>query len=55
MAPADDCMKEMLVIVGFAGRRLGVPLTQLDAIKPDKAAREAIKDWRYWRAMGYEF
>jgi hypothetical protein len=55
MAPEDDCMKEMFVLVGFASRRLGVPLIQLDPVKPDKATREATEDWRYWVAMGYEF
>jgi hypothetical protein len=55
MAPEDDCMREMFVLIRFAGRRLGVPLVQLDPVKPDKATREAIMDWRYWAAMGYEF
>ncbi|HZP93898.1 MAG TPA: calcium-binding protein [Burkholderiales bacterium] len=55
MAPSDDCMKEMLVIVGFAGRTFGVPLVQLDPVKPDKATREAVEDWRYWMAMAYGF
>lgn len=55
MAPSDDCMREMFAIVGFAGRRLGVPLVQLDPVKPDEATREAMADWRYWTAMGYEF
>jgi hypothetical protein len=55
MAPADDCMREMFVLVQFAGRTLGVPLAQLDPVKPDKATREAIEDWRYRVAMGYEF
>jgi len=55
MAPGDDCMREMFVLVHFAGRKLGVPLVQLDPLKPDKATREAIEDWRYWVAMGYEF
>jgi len=54
-APSDDCMKEMFVIVGFAGRKLGVPLVQLDPIRPDKATREAVEDWRYWVEAGYEF
>jgi hypothetical protein len=54
MAPVDDCMKVMFVVVGFAGRRLGVPLVQLDPVKPDKATQEGIEDWRYWAAMGYE-
>lgn len=48
-------MKEMLVLVGFAGRKLGVPLIQLDPVKPGKATREAMDDWRYWVAMGYVF
>jgi hypothetical protein len=29
MAPGHDCTKEMFVIVGFAGRTLGVPLAQI--------------------------
>jgi hypothetical protein len=52
MAPVDDCMKEMFVLVGFAGRKLGALLVQLDPVKPDKATREAMQDWRYWVAMG---
>lgn len=55
MAPSDDCMQEVFVIVGFAGRKLGVPLVQLEPVKPDKATREAIEDWCYWVAMGYGF
>lgn len=55
MAPSDDCMKEMFVIAGFAGRRLGVSLAQLDPVKPDRATREAVEDWRYWQQMGWEF
>ncbi len=55
MAPADDCMKEMFVIVGFTGRKLGIPLIQLDAVNPDKATRAAVEDWRYWVAIGNVF
>lgn len=55
MAPEDNCMKEMFVVVGFAGRKLGVPLVQLDPVKPDEATHDAVEDWRYWSAMGYEF
>lgn len=55
MAPEDDCMREMFVLVRFAGRKLGVPLVQLDPMKPDKATREAMGDWGYWAAMGYVF
>ena len=55
MAPGDDCTREMFVLVRFAGRKLGAPLVQLDPVEPDKATREAVADWRYWRTMGYEF
>lgn len=47
MAKEDDCMREMFVLIRYAGRKLGVPLAQLDPIKPDKAMREAVEDWRY--------
>ena len=55
MAPEDDCMHEMFVLVGFAGRKLGVPLVRLEPVKPDEATREAVEDWRYWVAMGHVF
>ncbi len=55
MAHADECMREMFVLVRFAGRKLGVPLSQLEPVVSKGAARRAVEDWRYWVAMGYEF
>ena len=55
MAPEDDCMKEMFVRVRFAGRKLGVPLAQIEPIGADAATREAVEDWRCWQQMGWEF
>lgn len=55
MAPEDDCMREMFVLVRLAGRKLGVPLAQMEPIGADAATREAVADWRYWTAMGYQF
>ncbi|MEK6210945.1 MAG: calcium-binding protein [Pseudomonadota bacterium] len=55
MTKEEDCMHEMFVLIRFAGRKLGVQLAQIDPVKPDKATREAVEDWRYWRAMGYGF
>lgn len=55
MAPEDDCMREMFVLARLAGRKLGVPLAQMEPIGADAATREAVADWRYWRAMGYQF
>jgi len=55
MAPEDDCMHEMFVEVHWSGRTLGVPLSQLEAIEVDSETREAIEDWHYWVAKGYQF
>lgn len=54
MAPEEDCMGGMLALVRLAGRKLGVPFEQLAAVGADGETREAIEDWRYWTAMGYE-
>lgn len=55
MAPEDDCIREMFVLVRLAGRKLGVPLAQLEPIGADAATREAVTDWGYWQQMGREF
>lgn len=55
MAPEDDCMHEMFVLTRFAGRKLGVPLSQLEVLETGRETREAVEDWQYWVAMGYEF
>ncbi len=55
MAKEEDCMHEMFVLIRFAGRKLGVPLAQIEPIGVDAATREAVADWRYWQQMGWEF
>ena len=55
MAPEDDCMRTMIVLIRFADRTLGVPLDQLEAVTGGKAAREAMANWCYWVARGYAF
>jgi hypothetical protein len=60
MAPADDCESDMLVIIRWMDRTLGVPLAQLVRIEEDDEAFgyeesvEAIGDWHYWVARGYQ-
>lgn len=54
MAKEEDCMHEMFVLIRFAGRKLGVPLAQLEGVKAEPATREAVKDWQYWLKMGYQ-
>ena len=55
MAPEDTCSGDMLVLIRWQRRTMAVPLSQLTAIDPDEATREAIKDWHYWVAQGYCF
>jgi Calcium binding len=55
MAPEEDSEHDMLVDVQWQGRRLAVPLSQLEGIDVDEATQEAIGDWHYWVARGYEF
>ena len=55
LAPEDDCRGEIVALATLNGRPLGVPLSQLRALRvPDEAA-EAIADWHYWSSMGYRF
>lgn len=55
LAKEDDCMREIFVLTRFGGRKLGVPLAQLEAMGGKSKVREAVDDWRYWVAAGYEF
>lgn len=55
LAPEDACMNAMIVLIRFAGRRLGVPLSQLEVLEGDDQTREAVADWQYWKRMGYKF
>jgi hypothetical protein len=55
MAPTEDCEHDMLVDVQWQGRRLAVPLSQIEGMEADEATQEAIGDWHYWVARGYQF
>jgi hypothetical protein len=55
MLPEDECRHEMFVEIRWAGRTLGIPLSQLEALDEDDKTQEAIEDWHYWVARGYEF
>jgi hypothetical protein len=52
MAVEDACEHDMLVQIRWQGRRMAVPLTQLEAIGADESTQEAIGDWRYWVVQG---
>jgi len=55
MAPEDACSADMLVLIGWQGRTMAVPLSQLAGINVDESTAEAIGDWHYWVAQGYCF
>jgi hypothetical protein len=55
MAPEDACSGEMLVLIRWQGRTMGVPLAQLTGVGVDESTAEAIGDWHYWVAQGYCF
>jgi hypothetical protein len=55
MASGDDCLHEMFVEVQWSGRTLAIPLSQIAPIETDEKTQEAIEDWHYWVARGYEF
>jgi hypothetical protein len=52
MTVEDACEHDMLVQIRWQGRRMAVPLTQLEAIGADESTQEAIGDWRYWVVQG---
>jgi hypothetical protein len=53
MAGEDACEHDMLVQIRWQGRKMAVPLSQLEAIGTDESTQEAVSDWHYWVAQGY--
>jgi calcium binding protein len=41
-------MREIFVLIRFADRKLGVPLSQLEVICGTQKTREGVDDWRCW-------
>jgi Calcium binding len=54
MAPEQECQHEMFVLIRWERRPLAVPLAQLEGVAVDEQTRQAIEDWQYWVAQGYE-
>ena len=56
MAPEDECMKEIFIEINWQGRQLAVPLSQLEVIEEvEEETQEAVEDWHYWVARGYQY
>lgn len=54
MAPDDECAHEMFVLTRWDRGTLAVPLSQLEGVAVDEQTRQAVEDWHYWVAQGYE-
>jgi hypothetical protein len=55
MAPAEECEREIFVMMRWEREGLGVPLSQLEVVHGDKQTQQAVADWHYWVEQGYEF
>lgn len=56
--PSEEvCERDMFVFVKYLKytEPLAVPLSQLEPVDADEDTTQAIEDWHYWRARGYEF
>ncbi|MEO6887888.1 MAG: calcium-binding protein [Ktedonobacteraceae bacterium] len=55
MAPDEECMHEMAVVIPWKRRQLAVPLSQLEGVGVDQETQQAIEDWHYWVKQGHQF
>lgn len=55
LAEEAACRDEIKVTAEHKGQTIVVPLAQLEPVEVDEATREAVEDWHYWVARGYEF
>ena len=45
----------LMTFLKWQERQFAVPLSQLEGIRVDESTQEAIEDWHYWVAQGYQF
>ena len=55
MAPEEECGSEIFVWIERGGEKFAVPLAQLESASSNPETQEAVADWRYWVARGYQF
>jgi hypothetical protein len=55
LAPEEECRHELFVTMRWEHRRtLAIPLSQLACSHADDETQQAVEDWQYWVARGYE-
>lgn len=56
MASEDECQNEMFVTIRWNDDKLAIPLSQLTPVEEvDEDTIQAVEDWAYWVARGYQF
>ncbi len=55
MADADDCGRELMVLIKWRDEPLAVPLSQLEPSAPTAMTRQVLADWKYWVDRGNMF
>lgn len=59
MASEDECSEDMLVEIAYEEDGvediLAVRLGDIQPLNEDETIKEAVSDWHYWLARGYEF
>ena len=55
MAPAEECEREIFVMMRWERVGLGVPLSQLEVVHGNEQTQQAVADWHYWVEQGYQF
>jgi hypothetical protein len=51
----ENLGSDFFVRIEWSGRKMGVPLAQLKPLKVSEETKQAIEDWQYWKARGYQF
>lgn len=54
MAAEEECEHEMFVLMPWERDSLAIPLSQLEVIHGDEQTQQAVEDWHYSTAQGYQ-
>lgn len=55
LASEDACMSSVEAVVEHHQAQFIVPLVRLECQTTDESTLQAVSDWHYWCARGYEF
>ena len=55
MSEEDDCQDDMFVEIEYEEDVFSARLSDIQPLNVDSQTKEAISDWHYWVARGYEF